>query len=117
MRDLTLPDIVRGDKTAAWAAVVVVNCTTNFLVDLSLRASCRGRRAARTTLPSIPLLSSRKVGFRIQPYETAGSNVVSLKLDLARDPSGRAGLLDSQTTSLRLRRADEHYKRTFRTDT
>jgi poly(3-hydroxybutyrate) depolymerase len=116
MRDLTLPDLIRGDMTTTWGAVVVVNCTTNFLADLSLRASCGRRKSVRTALPAIPPLSSRKIGFRIEPYETAGTNVVSLKLDLARDQSRRAALLDSQITSLRLRRPDEHYKQTFRSD-
>ncbi len=116
MRDLTLPDLIRGDKTTTWGAVVVVNCTTNFLADLSLRASCGGRKSVRTALPAIPPLSSRKVGFHIQPFQTAATNVLSLKLDLARDQSRRGVLLDSQTTSLRLRRLDEHYKQTFRSD-
>ena len=116
MRDLTLPDLLRGDKTDTWGAVVAVNCTTNFLNDLSLRASCGGRRAVRTALSAIPPLSSRKVGLRIQPYEPAGTNVVAIKLDLVRNQSRRAALLDSQSTSLRLRRPDEHYKQTFRSD-
>ena len=116
LRDMTLPDLIRGDKTATWGAVVVVNCTTNFLKDLSLRASCGGRKAVLTGLPAIPPLSSRKVGFRIKPYEAAGTNLLSLKLDLARTRSHSAEVLDSQTTSLLLRRPDEHYKQTFRSD-
>jgi dienelactone hydrolase len=116
MRDLTLPDLIRGDRTTTWGAVVIVNCTTNFLDDLSLRASCGGRRSVRTALPAIPPLSSRKVGFRIKPYEAVATNVVSLKLDLARDQSRQTALLDSQITLLRLRRPDEHYKQTFRSD-
>ena len=116
MRDLTLPDLIRGDKAVTWGAVVVVNCTTNFLKDLALGASCGGRKAVRTALPAIPPLSSRKVGFRIQPHEIASTNVVSLKLDLARNLSRRPALLDSQNASLRLRRPDEHYKQTFLSD-
>ena len=116
MRDLTLPDLIRGDNTATWGAVVVVNCTTNFLRDLALRASCGGRRPVRTDLPAIPPLSSRKVGFRLQPFEPEGTNVVSLKLELVRSQSRRGAMLDSQSTSLRLRRPDEHYKQTFLSD-
>ena len=116
LRDPTLPDLIRGDRTVTWGAVVVVNCTTNFLKDLCLRADCGGRRSTATVLPAIPPLTSRKVGFRIQPFEVASTNVVSLKLDLMRSFSRRAALLDSQTTSLRLRRPEEHYKQTFRSD-
>jgi poly(3-hydroxybutyrate) depolymerase len=111
---LTLPDLIRRDKATTWGAVVVVNCTTNFLTDLSLRATCGGHKAVRTALPSIPPLSSRKVGFRIEPWETTATNVVALKLDLSRSQS--AELLDSQSTTLRLRGPDEHYKQTFRSD-
>ena len=116
LRDLTLPDLIRGDKTATWGAVVVVNCTTNFLKDLALRASCGGGKSVPTALPAIPPLSSRKVGFRIEPHEIAGTNTVTLKLDLARHKSRPDAVLDSQMTALRLRRADEHYKQTFRSE-
>jgi predicted esterase len=113
LRDLTLPDVICGDTTQAWGAVVVVNCTTNFLKDLCLRAACGGRRAVETALPAIPPLSSRKVGFLIQPQELAATNVVALKLDLVRRKSRPTEWLDSQTTALRLRRPEESHKRTF----
>ncbi len=116
MRDMTLPDVLRGVTTEAWGAVVVVNCSTNFLKDLSLRASCGGRKSLLTPLPAIPPLTSRKVPFRIRPQDIPGTNVVSLKLDLVGGKSSSGKLLDSQMTSLRLRRPDEHYKQTFRSD-
>ncbi len=115
-RDLTLPDIIQGDKAEAWGAVVVVNCTTNFLTDLSLHAACGGRKAATTTLAAIPPLSSRKVGFRIEPRASAETNVLSLKLDLGRGKARGGEWLDSHLTTVRLRRPDEHYKQTFRSD-
>ena len=111
-----MPDVIRGDMTETWGAAVVVNCTTNFLRDLWLRASCAGRQAVRTALPPILPLTSRKVAFRIQPQDLAGTNTVSLKLELAGGKTRRGEWLDSQATSMRLRRPDEHYKLTFRSD-
>ncbi len=116
LRDLTLPDLLRGEKAEVWGAVVVVNCTTGFLTDLTLRAACDGRKALRTALPAIAPLTSRKVGFRIRPYEPAETNSVSLKLELARSSFHAGAMVDSQSTTLRLRRLDEHYKQTFRSD-
>ncbi len=112
LRDTTLPDLIRGDETAVWGAVVVLNCTTGFLSDLVLSASTGGREPAPTRLPPIPPLSCRKAGFLIQPQDVAGADTEPLKLDLARAGS----VLDSRTVTLRLRRPDQHYVQTFRSD-
>lgn len=116
MRDMTLPDVIRGDKSETWGAVVVVNATTNFLDDLSLGASCGDGKTLQTDLPQIPPLTSRKVPFRIQPQEIDNTNAVPLRLELAHRRSIKGRKLDSQMASMRLRKPNEHYKQTFRSD-
>ncbi len=116
LRDPTFPDVIRGEKGALWGAVVVVNCTSNFLKDLSLRASCGGNKPVENWLPPIPPLTSRKVGFRMMPGEAGATNVMDLTLDLARKESSAGESLDSAKTTVRVRRPEEHYKQTFYSD-
>jgi pimeloyl-ACP methyl ester carboxylesterase len=113
--DTTVPDIVEGENQESWGAVVVVNCTTNFLKDLSLRAALAGHSSSESVLPSIPPLSVRKVGFRFKPHWNERTNRVELSLKLQRHSSG-VQLLDRATLLLNLRRESEHYNQTFRSD-
>lgn len=115
-RDLTLPDVIRGDGTEEWGAVVVVNCTTNFLNDLFLEASCAGGKPRRTLLPSVAPLTSRKVPFRIQPAELPDTNAVTLQLVLWDDGAKSARPLDTHMASLRQRQPEDSYKQTFLSD-
>src|SRR5665213_1061265 len=115
MGDNTMPDIVHGDNKELWGAVVVINCTTNFLKDLLLKASLDGHAATESSLATIPPLSMRKVGFRFKPHWNDKTNRVELDLKLLRHSSGRP-LLDSATLGVQLRRETDHYNQTFRSD-
>ena len=112
-RDVTLPDIVRGDKSPQLAAVVIVNCTTNFLRRLSLRARLEGADAQENIVPSVPPLSVRKIGFLFQPRWTDRTNRLRLELRLLT-PEGRQ--LDQASLGVALKRQTEHYNLTFRSD-
>ena len=116
LRDPTFPDEIQGKKANLWGAVVVVNCTTNFLNNLSLRASCGGSNPRETGLLSIPPLSCRKVGFGIPPEETSETNMMELRLELVGKGAPSGETLDAANTTLRVRRPDEHYKQTFYSD-
>jgi predicted esterase len=113
--DTTIPDIVHGQNKESWGAIVVLNCTTNFLKGLWLQTSLAGRRSMKSLLPSIPPLSMRKVGFRFQPHWNDKTNRVELSLKLWGHSDG-SQLLDSGTILLQLRRENEHYNQTFRSD-
>jgi dienelactone hydrolase len=113
--DTTVPDIVHGDNKESWGAIVVINCTMDFLSGLSIQASLAGHGALESLLPSIPPLSIRKVGFRFRPHWNDRTNQVELSLKLRRHSSGNPWL-DSATLLLHLRRENEHYNQTFRSD-
>ncbi|HEY3854470.1 MAG TPA: hypothetical protein VGO67_08770 [Verrucomicrobiae bacterium] len=108
--DPTLPDILHGDSHEQWGAVVVVNCTTNFLKGATLRSWVDGHGSVRTAVPSVPPLSVRKVGFRFKPRWTDRTNRLELNLKLY---SADRQQLDSGSTWLSLKRETEHYKQTF----
>jgi predicted esterase len=113
--DTTIPDIVHGDNEEAWGAIIVVNCTTNFLKDLSIKASVAGHSALKSSLPSIPPLSVRKVGFRFKPHWSDKTNQLELSLKL-EGHSSHGKLLDTATLVLHLRKETDHYNQTFRSD-
>src|SRR5262249_35462353 len=113
--DSTLPDLVLGEAAEAWGAVVVVNATQRPLRDLALRATCGGR-VTPTPLPSLPPLSLRKVGFRIDSPPASEGTTRELRLELQRGGRGEPQLLDTATVALRVRRPDQTRKITFRTE-
>lgn len=108
LQDATLPDVVRGNGEELWGAVVVLNCTTNFLENLRI-VSRAGEGQAETALPSIPPLSLRKVPFGIDRSATFPTNSMQVSLELRRG----ADVLDRGNVSLRVREANEQYKVTF----
>lgn len=113
-RDLTLPDLRIGEMVDAWGAAIAVNATTETARGLMLQASWPGGATTRVALPALLPLSSRKLGFRLLgPAQfAAGTRPVALKL--LRGQGGQRRLLHTISFDVRVRRADETFKRTFR---
>ena len=114
LRDATLPDVVAGDSAEAWAAVVVVNATTNVQRNLSILAACETDQPSVTALPAILPLSGRKIGFRLRPPSSARTNKIDLSLKL--QAAGGNEVLDADALTLRVRRTTDTRKMTFRSD-
>ena len=115
LQDPTLPDILAGKSDEIWAAVIVINPTTNTWKNGSLRATAPGGdQFAMTPLPMLLPLSTRKVGFRIPPVSTTQTNKIAISLQLRSSEKGE--LLDSGELTLSVRRPDETRKETFRSD-
>lgn len=112
--DSTTPDLLVGEKAHDWAAVVVVNATTNWTHALELSAQYAGH-TTRTAVPSIPPLGVRKVGFLVNgpAPKQAGKAAVEL---LLRDLGNGRRTLDSSALELRVRTSDQTHKRTFVSD-
>ncbi|HTV63377.1 MAG TPA: prolyl oligopeptidase family serine peptidase [Verrucomicrobiae bacterium] len=132
--DTTLPDLIAGEPMNTWGSVVVVNATGETQTGLSIRAAIAGKRAAETVVPAILPYSVRKVAFRLRgtvsasttvnpqqiravlpdtPRDEAQETIVPLQLTLVGGGRGKQQALDSVTTKLRVRRADQIQKRTF----
>jgi pimeloyl-ACP methyl ester carboxylesterase len=114
LRDPTLPDLVAGRKNDVWAAVVVVNATPSPLTGLSLGSAGRGFGAESTPVPTVPPMSTRKVGFRLRHSGTASTNRVACHVELTRKGSQGRELLHAVDLTLRLRQPDQTRKVTFR---
>ncbi len=107
--DKTLPDLVVGEKTDTWGAVVVINATQEAAK--GLRIVCRGDGLSQETteLPEIPPVSTRKVGFRIggrAPKATGGVKAIVTLLDNGAERS-------SLDLNLNVKTPQDAHKRTF----
>lgn len=106
--DITLPDLIDGKPEVQWGGVIIINGSESTLTGVSLRASLQNDRSETTTLPSIPPLSIRKVGFRIPQGSGLTGGSAKLKLEL-----GGSGVSDTLQTNIRIRQANQSRRETF----
>lgn len=98
-RDLTAPDIIKGEGGRLWVALIVRNTNEFDLDDLWINAG-----GTPTKLGRILGSSVRKVGFELKPNAT-GKYTVDLKQ--------KGKVIDSIPLTLRIRDRHESHKRTF----
>lgn len=87
-QDTTLPDLVTGEAVDTWGAVIVINATPEPTEGLTVVLKTPGMTDKATAVPTIPRLSIRKVGFRIQGNAPAQSGALEGTLEL-HGPDGR----------------------------
>ncbi len=115
-QDATLPDLIVGRDADAWAGVIVANATPYTAMDLEMAVSVAGGEFARTPLPPIPPLATRKVALPIQAPAQAEPGEVELKLRLLAGPDENPEVLDATSLRLRVRAHGESYRCTFRSE-
>jgi poly(3-hydroxybutyrate) depolymerase len=115
-RDATLPDLIIGENVQARGAVVVVNASTEVQDNLQIEAIDGDAKPGRTSLPSIPPLSIRKVGFQLKGPGPTEPETRTVELRLVRLTDGKGETLDTASIELRVRRPEEKHKRTFISD-
>jgi dienelactone hydrolase len=112
--DPTLPDLIAGQAVQTWGAVVVINATTAPQERLFLAASRESAAPVLTPVPTIPPLSVRKVGFRLDGPAPPSAGKAPVTLRLLRRQGSQDQTLDTAPIELRVRRPDETCKVTFR---
>jgi pimeloyl-ACP methyl ester carboxylesterase len=113
-RDSTLPDFRTGEEVQPWAAVVIMNPSGKALKHYQISAALDKGDPIITTLPGVPPWSNRKVGFRIPAAPGDAGEAVTVHLRLLANEGGPP--LDDAKLSLRVRKPDQSYKRTFISD-
>jgi len=113
-RDATLPDLRIGRPTDAWAAVVLVNATTERIDGLLIETSGDGLNTTQTPLPATIPLSIRKVGFRLAGPAPSAPGDLPVTLKLLRGQTDKPETLATATITLRVRKPEQSYKVTFR---
>ncbi|MFC5411691.1 prolyl oligopeptidase family serine peptidase [Larkinella bovis] len=107
--DPTLPSVVPGNQTEPlWGAVVLINTTRKPLTGLQLKSRLAGKELI-TELPTVPALTTRKVGFRMDA--SAVSKKEDGKVALSLLQAGKP--VDEKELSLSVAGPGEHYSQTF----
>jgi poly(3-hydroxybutyrate) depolymerase len=113
LRDTTLPDLVLGEKADAWAAVLVVNSTTNSLTNAWLKVSSSLGPTTETPLLALLPLSTRKVGFRLASRAVRQGDKAAFQIEVWRKQSGRRERLDTAALTVRVRQPEQTRRITF----
>ncbi|MBI1178400.1 prolyl oligopeptidase family serine peptidase [bacterium] len=112
--DPTLPDLLTGDRSETWGAVVVVNSTKETTAGLEITAEVNGRRHT-TKVPKMLPLSARKMGFQIAAPSLHTGGETTLKLTL-HDRENHNHVVDQAEFKLRIREPQQTRKITFVSD-
>ncbi len=81
-KNVTVPDLLVGEKTDSYAAIAVINATDKPLEDASISAAGDDGSSAVMRVPLIQPMSIRNVAFRIvgSAPTTVGKKTISLKI-------------------------------------
>lgn len=110
--DKTLPDVIVGETEPIWGAVVLLNATTNWM-----RATLRAldRATASPQAVRIPPLGMFKTPFQFKPPQPKQTNSCSITLEAVAGAGPNKSIARAQL-DLRVRRPDQVYVRTFRSE-
>jgi dienelactone hydrolase len=107
--DPTLPHIVIGNQTKPlWGAVVVINASASPLTNLQFQTKFEGKELL-TSVPTIPPMTTRKVGFQLDPAGVKQKGDYACAVSLLQ----KGKVLDAQEVKLSAVEANEHYSSTF----
>ncbi|WPO79327.1 prolyl oligopeptidase family serine peptidase [Flavobacterium sp. KACC 22761] len=109
-RDLTLPDVINGEKDEKWASARVINATEKDLKDLKITAKLSSGETASYNTDAIMPMFVRKVKFKVPAAKKEFSGELKLELTLI-DKSGK--ILDKTEFPIQQRSATVHHERTF----
>ena len=112
-RDLTAPDLIRGETENVWAALPVLNSTTGFQRELTIVAAYPGGNPLRTNVPPIPPMALRKVSFLLPPAPADASETQQILLKLVAMRDSREQTIDTIDFELPVRNPTDKHKRTF----
>ncbi|MEG2728628.1 MAG: prolyl oligopeptidase family serine peptidase [Mucinivorans sp.] len=111
LRDMTLPDIIIGEKDAKWAAIRLINASEKTLQGLQITATLT-KNGEQITLPTddVTPMAVRKVKFQIPPTADTMPGEVEMRVEI-KDQKGK--VIDTQLLKVQARSAQMHHERTF----
>jgi poly(3-hydroxybutyrate) depolymerase len=111
--DLTLPDLIVGEREPVWAGIVVLNTTTNTTTNLALRVVGTENKGGQRYPVELPPLGARKVPFQIRPPSAARPGEFAFEVQLVAGDRGRWRLLDRAPLKAGVRLPTQLHRRTF----
>ena len=112
-RDATLPDLAPGQNGEFWAALPIVNATTESLEKLAVLTDHSGEAPLRTELGGILPLAVRKAGFRLGAVRAGEKGPVQVRLRLVQPIPDGERLLAEITLPVPVRLPGQPYRQTF----
>jgi len=109
-RDLTLPDVISGEKDEKWASIRVINATEKDLKNLVITAKLSSGETATYATDNIMPLFVRKVKFKVPAAKADYTGELKMKLTLS-DKNGK--VIDETEIPIQQRSATVHHERTF----
>jgi len=109
-RDMTLPDVINGEKDEKWASIRVINATEKDLKNLIITAKLSSGETATYATDNIMPLFVRKVKFKVPAAKANYSGELTIELTLT-DKSGK--VIDKTKFPIQQRSATIHHERTF----
>lgn len=109
-RDMTLPDIILGEKDPKWGAVRVINATGKALKDISIKATLEDGSVQTFKTAEVLPMSVRKLPFQLPAASGNSEGDMKVGLELL-DRNGK--VIDRTEFTVRTVTADKHHERTF----
>ena len=111
--DMTLPDLITGEKIDSWASIVIVNSSSETQKNIFIKASVEDNEDETSPVIVIQALSVKKAAFHItgSPIKEKGSRIV--KLFLCKAVNQKTEILDTISITLRVLDQEENHKETF----
>ncbi len=113
-KDLTLPDIIIGERVEAWGAVVVINATKQIQRDLILSASGEELEPTTTRVGTIQPMSVRKAAFLLKRRAPQDPSKIPVKLTLQGGEKSSSTSFHEISIPLEAKSPLQNHKRTFR---
>lgn len=112
-KDVTLPDLLTGEKAEAWGAIVVMNATGQVRKNLVLTVSGDGLEPTVTDVGTLVPFAVHKAAFLLQGAAPAQPAKISIRLGL-EDRSRPGAAIASAALGLEIKTPRQNHKRTFR---
>jgi pimeloyl-ACP methyl ester carboxylesterase len=115
-KDVTVPDLLVGERVEAWGAIVVVNATNRIQKHLIITASGEGLEQTASEAGPLQPYSVRKVGFLLKGAAPAQPSKIPVRLDLGDGDKTGGPIFQSLTLELECKSPLQNHKRTFRSE-
>lgn len=109
-RDLTIPDVINGEKDEKWASIRIINATEKDLKNLVITAKLSSGETATYITDAIMPLFVRKVKFKVPAAKANFTGELKMKITLS-DKSGK--VIDETEVTIQQRSETVHHERTF----
>ena len=112
-KDVTVPDLLVGERAEAWGAIVVVNATSRIQRNLAITASGEGLETTTSDVGVLQPWSVRKAGFLIRGAAPAQPSKIPVRLVLAEKDKTGGPEIHSLTLPLEWKSPLQNHRRTF----